>query len=194
MLVLSLGGPAKVALYGHLPLLQYIRTNGDTGSAILFLCLSCLPLNSLLQKNQGGAAVALKNLFSKALLSMGGITVLTIAACLLLFKAGIIPDGLIDRSTGFTGSIKQILRRLPFFDRLLINAILLFLLLSCFFLFRKRLPLNRPTAGPVNGGPADFLLAAATRDRCTKNEPRKNRSLFFIGQPRHTYPFPVANP
>lgn len=135
MLILSLGGAVKIFIYSHLPLLQYIRTNGEYRVFALFSFIIVLswPLDTLLKERTPSP------LFKKILAALAIGSLLTVTISLFFVRASRFPAG----PTGFTTKIKLLLDTLPLSQRLLINAALLLSLLAAWYLLRKKLPPQR---------------------------------------------------
>ena len=135
MLLLSLGGAVKVFIYSHLPLLQYIRTNGEYRVFALFSFIIVLswPLDTLLKERTPSP------LFKKIMAALAIVCLFTVTISLFFVRSSQFPAG----PTGFTARIKLLLDTLPLAQRLLINATILLTLLAAWFLLRKKIPPQR---------------------------------------------------
>jgi hypothetical protein len=158
MLLLSLGGHIKEALYSHLPLLQYIRINGEyrVFTLLSFLIVLSWPLNSLL------AAERPPLRFHRIITALAILCLLTVAGSLIFLQPFRFPSsapGLtMVRTTsapGLTNQIKLVLDTLPATYRLGINAVILLLLLAAWFLLRNKVSPRRLLPGLIM---ADLVL------------------------------------
>ncbi len=133
MLTLSFGGVIKLWLYPHLPLLQYIRTNGEYRVFALFCFIVMLSFSfeQVIKSND-------TNLLNKVLLIFACICLITIVS------TGISKLGIFQKSYDLTGALsdrmKWWLDNLQFNDRLFINAFILLFLLLLYRALKKRLP------------------------------------------------------
>jgi hypothetical protein len=131
MLLLSLGAPVKNLLYSNLPLLRLIRTNGEYRVFALFSFILVLswPLEALLKQGDP------KNLpFSRSMAILGIIALVTLGFSAPFVHFPAVP------SKDFAGAIKSLLDGLGLPTRLFINAALLVILISVYFLLRKTIP------------------------------------------------------
>jgi hypothetical protein len=135
MLLLSLGGVAKAFIYSHLPLLQFIRSNGEyrVFALLSFMIVLSWPLDNLLKEKTPTP------LFTKV---MAGFAILStlVALIAIIYLHPVQPR---PTASGFTGRVKGVLDTLPLAERLLINSITLLALLATWFLFRKKIPPRR---------------------------------------------------
>lgn len=142
MLILSLGGPFKSSIYSHLPMLRFIRTNGEYRIFTLFSFIIILswPLEALWRKkgetrsNKSNPSTSIQPILT--VFGLLAITAVIIAAATIrttatpqLNPAG---NGLIDR-------IKAGLDTLPFSKAMLIDAAILLTFIATWFLLRNRI-------------------------------------------------------
>jgi len=130
MLLLSLGSPVKSILYSHLPLLEYIRTNGEFRVFTLFSFIIILswPLENML------ATGKIPQMLDRLLLVFLSLSIIAI----IVVFATSLRHGLLPAYTPMH-QIKQLIEFLPLPTRLLINAVILLGLLSTYYLLRKKL-------------------------------------------------------
>jgi Bacterial membrane protein YfhO len=132
MLMLSLGGTVKEFLYPLLPLLDHIRTNGEfrVFGLLSFIVAGSYMIAELLEGGQ------IKQ-FNRVLMILAGIST-TIVLCWFVFSA---PG--IHKSTesvkSFLHRIKWLLDEMSFFDRIFINAVMIILITTGYFLLKKRI-------------------------------------------------------
>ena len=122
MLLLSLGGPLKVLLYSHLPLLKYISNNGEVRvfAILSFLIVLSWPLDRLLS---GQLAIARLAPVLNGMMIIG-----VLAAGLALFLPWNHPSA--PKDLHFVDKMKSLLDQVPFGPRLFFSAVLLLVLLS----------------------------------------------------------------
>jgi hypothetical protein len=144
MLLLSLGGNLKNDLYSNLPLLQYIRANGELRVFALFsfIIVASFPLARWIDARH--SPVATSSVFRKILMLFAVISAAIIlwialhpATSTLLFGSFRSVGSL--TAPGLHARIKWWLIQFTFADRLLINASILLLFLLIFFLFEKKI-------------------------------------------------------
>ena len=146
MLLLCLGGSVKVWIYNHLPLLRFIRTNGEfrVFPLLCFIVFLSFPLDAWLKEAQTGKAVN-KALAAMATLSalIAGITGHRLSdICNIYHDAATHTSKTPDR-------IKWMLDHLTLSDRLLINAAILLVWLLLYFYLRKKIPVTRLLPGLI---------------------------------------------
>jgi len=130
MLLLSLGGPIKEFLYSTLPLLNYIRTNGEfrVFSLLSFILIGAYVLDDLLKG-------LYRKIFDRLLILTLIISLLIIIGRLLIAPMdSIFSNNSGYRSANFLIGIKNWLYGLTFSDRLFLNAVLLAVLIGYYFL------------------------------------------------------------
>lgn len=135
MLLLSLGGAVKEFLYAHLPLLQYVRTNGEyrVFSLFSFIIAGSFPLNKLLTGKDSFT-------FNKILATLSGICIFTIAwVSFHPFKTKILSANVSNPAASFSDKIKWWLDNWTLYDRLLVNAVILLTLLLLYFLLKRKI-------------------------------------------------------
>ena len=136
MLVLSMGGPFKSLVYSHLPLLRFIRTNGEYRIFALFAFIITLswPLETLLSADTPTIARQFRRIMTAfALLATAALIVSVIGLCINpLPQAAATGTHLIDR-------IKARLDILPFSEALFINAGLLLAFIAAWYLLKRRM-------------------------------------------------------
>ncbi|MHA4808549.1 YfhO family protein [Flavitalea flava] len=146
MLLLSMGGPLKELLYSHLPLLQYIRSNGEfrVFALMSFIIVGSFPLQQLLRNKEQ------LSLFNKILKIFACICVCIIIVVGFRYtgQQTALADAK-DLPVPLSGKIKLGLDQLTFSDRLLINAVILLALLAVYFLLKKKIPLQRLLPGII---------------------------------------------
>lgn len=151
MLLFSLGGPFKADLYRHLPLLRYVRSNGEYRifAILSFIIVLSYPLDLLLKGSPARLTEApidslLKERTPLRMLNhilaaiTAGCSLIIAVVAIYLWRHG---QGFpFTPKAGLTANIKNLLDYLSFPARLLINATYLLLLLSVWFLLKNRLP------------------------------------------------------
>jgi hypothetical protein len=135
MLVLSAGGVLKDILYPHLPMLDYIRTNGEFR---VFALLSFILAGSyvfadlMLGRNQ-------KLLHNFLLIVAGLCLILMIGVAIFNSNSTLFLHNFSKTTEGCVQELKDKLDALTFGDRLFLNATIIFILIAFYFLFYKKL-------------------------------------------------------
>jgi hypothetical protein len=135
MLLLSLGGHIKEILYSVFPLLDHIRTNGEfrVFSMLSFMLAGSFILADLLEGRY-------TQIFRKLLLVTAVVSLLIILSRLILPTAGtLFINSIHGDSAPFFFNIKKRLDALTFFDRIFINAVILIILISLYFLLKGKI-------------------------------------------------------
>jgi len=152
MLVLSLGGAAKIVIYPYLPFLKYIRINGEYRifSILSFIIIASFPLNKSFESNTTGIADKIFLIF----MSIGVIVILWV---MLHPSQALVFSKSQHEGNNMRNEIKWWLDNLKMYDRLLISAIVLLVFLLLYFLLKKNLPSRVLLAGIII---ADLLIFA----------------------------------
>jgi hypothetical protein len=150
MLLLSLGGPFKSLVYSHLPLLRFIRTNGEYRifALLSFIITLSWPLETLL--NTGKPPPLFRRIMTVfAFLATAAIIVSIISiGTTPLLRSAATDKGLVAR-------IKNQLDILPFPEAMLVNAGLLLIFIVAWYLLRRRITIHRLIPGLLL---ADLIL------------------------------------
>jgi hypothetical protein len=139
MLLLSLGDSFKDLIYSHLPLLKFIRTNGEYRifSIFSFIIVASFPFGKLLTTGLGDG-------FNKVLFAF-----MIICLCIILWIITHQSETILFSSASFVQShslvnkMKWWIDNLTLSDRLLINAVILLSLLLLYFLLRRKIRLQK---------------------------------------------------
>jgi len=137
MLLLSVGGPVKSVLYPWLPLLNYIRTNGEFRifSILSFILVASFPLDKWLATGSQKPANRVLGIF-------GVVAVIAIVWTLIHHSSTTLLSTNRPLIYSFKDRIKWWLDHLLPYDRLLIAAIMLSFLLIFFFAIQKKISIR----------------------------------------------------
>ena len=135
MLLLSLGGYIKEFLYSFLPLLDHIRTNGEfrVFGILTFILAGSFILADLMEDVN-------TQIFNQILIVIAGISLLIVLSHFAYAPLStIVHNEIHEKSISFFQYIKERLDVLTFFDRLFVNAVVIFILIALYFLLLGRI-------------------------------------------------------
>ncbi|MFI5153162.1 MAG: hypothetical protein ACHQET_07505 [Chitinophagales bacterium] len=138
MLLLSFGGLFKSLIYPNLPLLQYIRTNGEfrVFSIFSFILVSSFSLEEIFRRRLPGS-------LNKILIFFGIASLLGLGWFLLRNQQGkLFQTDMVNTQHSIIVEIKWWLDHWTFNQRLLINSTVLVVLLAIYFICRKMINLR----------------------------------------------------
>jgi len=138
MLLLSFGGYFKSLIYPNLPLLQFVRTNGEyrVFSIFSFILASSFSLEKTFREGKS------KHL-NKILIIFGAASLAGPCLFLLRHQGGnLFQTPIVTSQVALIDKIKWWLDHWTFSERLFINSMVLIALLTIYFLGRKKIKLN----------------------------------------------------
>lgn len=189
MLLLCLGGPIKALIYNNLPLLKFIRTNGEfrVFPLLCFIVSLSFPLDGWLKDVQTGKAV---NRVLAALAAVSASIVVVTGHCFSDIY-NIYHDTAIHTSKT-PDRIKWMLDHLTLSDRLLINASILLVWLLLYFFLRKKIAVTHLLPGLIMIDLVSFCWMHLPVTGVQRKSPAEIASLFSSIPPG--IPIPQLSP